>query len=142
MPGQAARVRSGQHLTSMGLTTSKPIEPAAKGLGRGDNSTFTDQAYAHYDTRQGFGSRAEWVSLAEKLAEGKGRYRYRGRRTRPSFSRSEDMRLMGLTEMPADAKGLVQAMRKRAMVLHPDHGGSEEAFKLMFAAYERLLRMY
>lgn len=140
-PGWKARRRC-KHLASMNLATTRPIEPAPKGCGAGDSFTFTDAAYRHYDTRQGFGSPSEWFRLAEERARGRGRYHGTGYRRERTSTRADDMKLLGLTEMPADAHGLLKAMRRRAKVTHPDCGGTAEAFREMFAAYERLLRMY
>ena len=53
---------------------------------------------------------------------------------------AEDLRLLDLDELPDTVQELKRAMRLAAFRTHPDHGGSEAAFKAMFAAYERLLR--
>lgn len=151
-----------KHLKSMGLRSCRqPITPAAKGLGTGDNTSFTDAAYKHYDVRaEGFGSSGEWFRIAEALAAGRGQYRPppRIRRTAPGLA--ADLALLDLAEMPLDVKDLVRAMRKRARVLHPDfvHPADEkhkkqfpqcaqcadaaETFTAMQMAYERLVRRY
>lgn len=131
-----------KHLRTMGLTSSRTSTmPAPKGYGNSDNSTFTDDAYNHYDTRTGFGTPDEWFRIAEEAIRGRSHYKPRTRYTR-THSKADDMLLLGLDEMPEDAKGLLRAMRKMAMKTHPDHGGSNEAFREMYAAYERLARMY
>lgn len=130
-----------KHLRTMSLTSARaPSQPAPKGLGMGDNSAFQDGAFDHYDTSQGFGSPEEWYRRAEERIRGRGRYR-RPKTGRPG-GRANDMALLGLTQMPEDAKGLLRAMRKMAMKLHPDHGGDPEAFKAMYAAFERLSLLY
>lgn len=105
------------------------------------NFTFTDAAYAHYDISQGFGSADEWIRIAEKIAAGRGRYT-RPPRSRATGIHATDLALLLLDTVPALPKDLVSAMRARATVLHPDHGGDPEVFKAMFAAYERLVRLY
>ena len=89
----------------------------------------------------GFGTPDEWLRLAENMAHGRKRYAPPPRQ-RQYGSFAADMKLLGLSEMPLDVKGLVSAMRKQAKVLHPDFGGTSEAFTAMFMAYERLLRRY
>jgi hypothetical protein len=137
--------RTCKHLKSMGLAagTHEVTRPAARGRGV-QSANFTDSAYKHYDVRAngGFGSPDEWFRLAEQMAHGRKRYAPPPRQHRQASGLAADMKLLGITEMPPDAKGLVRAMRRQAMVTHPDHGGSAEAFRTMFAAYERLLRRY
>lgn len=133
-----------KHLTTMGLPSARERKAVTTGpqtyKQRVQNAhSFSDAAYDHYDTRNGFGSADEWIRIAEERARGRGRYR------RPTAAPGidwYDLKLLDLTAMPEDAKGLVRAMRKRAMVLHPDHGGDAEQFKAMFAAYERLIKYY
>lgn len=141
-PGWKAYRRC-KHLKAMGLQTQAPITPRAKGEGISDNWTFTDDAYIHYDpSREGYGSWQDWSDLAERMIRGRGRYQYRGWKPRVGDSKSADMKLLDLTEMPATVKGLLKAMRKRAMIDHPDHGGTNEAFRNMWDAYQRLVKMY
>lgn len=133
----AAGRTSCKHLRSMGL--KGPLEHRGEPLlpGRTGFDAFQESAYAHYDTRQGFGSPDEWFRAAERLGAGRGGYRGpRATRITP------DMVLLGLLSMPADVSGLKSAMRAMAFKVHPDYGGSEAAFSAMFAAYERLLRSY
>ena len=103
---------------------------------------FSDAAYAHYDTSNGFGTAEEWIRIAEGRAQGRGRYRPPPRTSPRWHTQDDDLRLLGLDAMPADAKGLVKAMRKMAMKLHPDHGGDRWAFQEMIMAYERLLKSF
>ena len=140
-PGWISR-RNCKHLRSMSLTScAAPITPAAKGEGTGDNSSFRDDAFKHYDVaKEGFGNWRQWFELAEKMARGRQRYTPPPRRQATGLA--VDMALLGLTEMPPDARGLLSAMRRQARVVHPDYGGTNEAFTAMFAAYERLLRRY
>lgn len=101
----------------------------------------------------------EWMHYAEDLANKRGRQsRSRPRASGPQpssasgqyrwstpvISKSDraDLALLDLTEMPADAKELVSAMRKRAMKDHPERGGSAVKFTAMMDAYGRLLRFY
>jgi hypothetical protein len=130
-----------KHLSSMGLKSCEPrIQPRPKGFGVVDNENFSDSAYKHYNvSAEGFGNPSEWFRLAEEMARGRRRYAPR----RNVFgSLADDMALLGLTDMPAEVKGLVRAMRVKARLLHPDFGGSSEAFTKMFMAYERLLERY
>lgn len=143
-PGWKAR-RTCKHLKSMGLAAAsrEVTHPAPRGRGV-QSSNFTDAAYRHYDVSAngGFGTPDEWFRLAENMARGRRQYAPPPRQRRYAGGFAADMELLGLTEMPLDARDLVRAMRKRAMVTHPDHGGSAEAFREMFAAYERLLKRY
>jgi hypothetical protein len=138
-PGWLSR-RACKHLTRMHLRSCEdPITPRPRGQGK-YGGAFTDAAYKHYDTRNGYGSAEEWARLAEDLAAGRGRYvppppRQAGRQT-------PDMALLGLTAMPADVKELVRAYRRAALAAHPDTGGSHEQFLALNLAYERLLRRY
>ncbi len=137
--------RTCKHLKSMGLApvVHEITHPAAKGEGV-QSENFTDAAYEHYDVSAngGFGTPDEWFRLAERMAHGRKRYAPPPRQHRHASGFAADMRLLGLTGMPADARGLLSAMRRQAKVTHPDCGGSAEAFRIMFAAYERLLRRY
>jgi hypothetical protein len=151
-----------KHLRKLGLKSCRSrTAPRPKGLGAGDNTSFTNAAYAHYDTRGGYGSADDWIRAAEALAGERGRYREppRANRARPAGV-TPDMALLGLTAMPADARGLLSAMRARARVLHPDlvhptdstHrrefpqcpkcDAAVRAFTAMMMAYERLLNRY
>lgn len=148
-----------KHLTTMGLT------PMPRAMGTGaraatGSAAFRDSAYQHYDPRAGggFGTPEDWIAAAAAAAAGRGAY---VPPARPGPGRvTGDMQLLGLEEMPADAAGLVRAMRRRARVLHPDvvHPTDNEhrarfpqcprcdeaavAFTAMTRAYDRLLRRY
>ncbi len=99
-----------------------------------------------------FGSLDEWLRVAEGWARGRGKQRYASGKKywaqqqqasgQVSKGQAADMALLGLTQMPADAEGLVRAMHKRAKIDHPDCGGSTAAFMTMLAAYKRLLGCY
>jgi hypothetical protein len=144
-----------KHLKTMGLKgpleQHHPLMETAEYLVRG-TVAFSESAYRHYDTSDGFGSPEEWFRQAEEAARGRGSYRgsdeyRRSSYRRPSSTRSaprvsSDMELLGLTEMPADVGGLKSAMRRMAFKTHPDYGGTEAGFTAMFKAYERLLRSY
>jgi len=136
--------RTCKHLKSMGLASSgrEVTHPARSGYGV-QSENFTDAAYRHYDVSAngGFGTPDEWLRLAENMAHGRKRYAPPPRQHKYG-SFAADMKLLGLTEMPLDVKGLVSAMRKKARELHPDFGGTSEAFTAMFMAYERLLKRY
>lgn len=131
------RYRHCKHLETM-VPSQLPAAPP-RATGESDGSTFRDSAYRHYDPRHGFGSAEEWVRAAEEAAWGRGRYRPTGQ---PQPSLAADLAQLGLTELPADVKELVAAMRRMAFKTHPDHGGTPEAFTAMFTAYERLLTNY
>ena len=154
------RTRNCKHLIAMGLPSCGRAAigtgPARKAA-RPNSASFQDSAYAHYDTSAGYGSVDEWLRVAESLAEGRGAFR--GQRPRTGRV-TPDMRLLDLDKMPADAAGLVRAMRKRARVLHPDvvhptdgaHRArfpncadcdqASRAFTAMTAAYGRLMRRH
>lgn len=139
-PGWKSR-RNCKHLKTMNLVSCEaPLIPVARGEGH-YTVAFTDAAYRHYNVgaNGGFGSPDEWFRLAEEMARGRKRYTP-PRRSAPNHA--DDMKLFGFTTMPVDVKDLVSAMRKLARKLHPDLGGSKEAFTAMFMAYERLLTWY
>ena len=151
-----------KHLKSSALKSCRePTRPAPRGLGTGDNTSFTDAAYKHYDVRaEGFGSAGEWFRIAEAMAAGRKQYRPPPRARRAPTGLAADLALLDLPEMPREVKDLVRAMRKRARVLHPDfvHPADEkhkkqfpqcpqcaaaaETFTAMQMAYERLVARY
>jgi hypothetical protein len=49
------------------------------------------------------------------------------------------LEMLGLSKMPASESELKSAYRKAAKAAHPDTGGTEEAFRQVFAAYQSLL---
>ena len=101
----------------------------------------TDADYRHYDPNDGRGSGSywEWVAAAERLASG-GERRFRS--SRASSHGDPDLAILGLTSAPRTIAELLAAFRTRAKQTHPDHGGSTEEFKAVYAAYERLTRRY
>jgi hypothetical protein len=147
------RYRLCKHLTAMGLTphgkirqiTATPTAAVSVASRAASARSFSDSAYAHYDISTGFGGPGEWIRIAEELAAGRGSYR-NAPPPRPArgttHTHAGDMALLGLAEMPADVSGVVKAMRRRAMVDHPDHGGTAAKFTAMFDAYNRLLAWY
>jgi len=106
--------------------------------------SFSDDAYRHYDpARSGYGSAADWAAAAEDMAAGRGAFR--GATSRSSAEdtrRTRDLQLLGLETAPAHVSGLKSAFRRAAFGAHPDHGGTDAAFREVFAAYERLLDAY
>lgn len=125
------------NLSNLSVTPHRGVNPTKRG-----RDSFSDDAYSHYDIRNGFGSPDEWIRLAEQRAYGRGRYKA-PRRTWHAPSQAADLLLLSLPKMPADAKALVKAMRKQAYIDHPDRqGGDTERFKAMINAYERLLQYY
>ncbi len=133
-----------RHLKTMGLPMIPPHAPVTKpASAEATREGFSDDAYRHYNPWvEGFGSAEDWLRAAEALAAGRGKYKKPARPAKTWFTQDDDLELLGLSAMPVDIKGLVKAMRKRAMRLHPDHGGDPEEFKAMFAAYERLTKSY
>lgn len=49
-----------------------------------------------------------------------------------------DYQLLGVTAEASD-KEIRKAFRRKALKLHPDHGGTDQAFRQLKAAFERLL---
>jgi hypothetical protein len=158
-PGWKAYRGECKHLRNMHLKSCEPrITPRRRGQGVSDNTAFTDTAYEHYDvTVAGYGSASQWFALAEELA--------RGRKTyvpppRVSPSMASDMKLLGLTAMPADVKDLLRAMYRESRKLHPDFvhptdpahrinfpqcpecDAAATAFTAVQMAYERLVKRY
>jgi hypothetical protein len=89
--------------------------------------SFTDEAYEHYDARDGFGSSEEWKRAA---GERQG--------IEPVVLLDRDLEVLGLAEMPETRKLLHAAYRNASRAAHPDAGGSHEAFIAMTLAYENL----
>nr|WP_305794588.1 J domain-containing protein [Halomarina rubra] len=97
--------------------------------------------------RGGFGagprqSRSRTAAGRRARAEATGRQRTRQRRRRPPKPDSgptatEAYDVLGL-DPSADQSAVKRAYRERVKETHPDRGGSEEAFKRVTAAYERL----
>lgn len=143
-PGWKGHGGQCKHLSTLGLRSCRErvaaVSRGRRAVAKPAHNSFSDDAYSHYDTANGFGSPDEWIRMAEQRAQGRGRYQ-RPRRFVPSHA--DDLRLLNLTAMPADAKALVKAFRKQAYIDHPDRqGGDTERFKLLVNAYERLLDYY
>src|SRR3990167_1156277 len=89
--------------------------------------------YQHYDTADGFGRPSEWQHAAESLASGLGiRTDDRGL----SAADRADLAALGLVALPGEVSALKSAFRTQAFTAHPDYGGTDAAFKRVFAAYE------
>jgi DnaJ-domain-containing protein 1 len=86
-------------------------------------------AYQQYDpTDGGHGSQSQWQNTADDRLYNK-----------PMPAINADLVLLGLSQM-ADTKTLTRAYRFAARSAHPDlPGGSEEKFKALKAAYDRLI---
>jgi len=105
--------------------------------------SFSDNAYEHYDpVREGFGSPVDWAAAAEAMAAGHGTSRRDAWTNTEDMRHAHDLRLLGLDTVPADLAGLKTAFRRAAFRAHPDHGGTDAAFRDVFAAYQRLLSAY
>ncbi len=104
--------------------------------------SFSAAAYRHFDpSREGFGSAADWAAAAEAMAAGRGAFRHAA--WKPADARrARDLEVLGLDAAPADVSGLKSAFRRAAFRAHPDHGGTDAAFREVFAAYARLLKAY
>jgi hypothetical protein len=134
-----------KHLAAMGLRSAREPHASIAAYPRAPakRNSFSDSAYNHYDTSNGFGSAYEWIRQAEQHAYGRGRYQPPPRQRFTPNSQADDLKLLSLTAMPDEAKGLVKAMRKQAMIDHPDHeSGDQKRFIAMIEAYERLLKYY
>ena len=99
--------------------------------------TFSDAAYRHYDTSEGFGSAEEWFrkaseTLGENLAD-------LCAKTEPK-TKDRDLLTLFLAAMPATLAELQSGFRKALFKVHPDHGGTAEATIEAFAAFKRLAK--
>jgi hypothetical protein len=95
-------------------------------------------AYKHYDpTVEGYGSAKQWRDTVERLAAGLGALIHTAK-----AGISPDLALLGLESLPSHVDGLQSAFRKASFKAHPDHGGTSEKFRDLFAAFERLLNHY
>lgn len=106
--------------------------------------SFSDAAYRHYDPRvSGYGSAEDWINAAESLTgntHDTTRVRREARAGRPG--RNPDLAILNLDDFPADLAGLKTAFRNTMFVVHPDHGGSNEACREALTAFERLSKFY
>ncbi len=99
--------------------------------------TFSDAAYKHYDPRQtGYGSTDEWIAAAEAIAGGATIL------TTKTTSINPDLLILNLVDWPATMDGLKRAFRNTLHLVHPDHGGSNEATRDLLAAFGRLSKFY
>lgn len=102
--------------------------------------SFDDAAYRHYDPNDGgYGRKADWARMAEALAAGLG-YAQDTRGLDPADR--DALAALGIHDLPIDVSGVKSAFRRSAQTAHPDHGGTDEQFKTVYAAYERLLNRY
>jgi hypothetical protein len=59
-----------------------------------------------------------------------------------SFNQKSVWEILGLSEKPGDVKLLKKAYQERATKVHPDLGGSNEAFNELKQAYDQALKQY
>jgi hypothetical protein len=105
--------------------------------------SFSNAAYQHYDpAMEGYGNLDDWLAVAEALAAAKGFTGASKPRTTRFTGRQSDLIALGLDVMPADLTALKSAFRKKMFGAHPDHGGSNEAARLVIEAYTRLLNLF
>lgn len=104
--------------------------------------SFSDAAYRHYDTSEGFGSADEWMAAAEELASGRSTLRDEPKARKRTRYVDPRLRALGLDAMPTDIRGLKRAFREALFRTHPDHGGTSEACREVLSAYEQLVRRY
>ena len=109
--------------------------------------TFSNAAYKHYDTSQGYGSSDEWKTWAEQAfgthADTESFF------TAPeakadglSKQQRADLTTLLLDKMPVDIAAFKRAYKNVMLVAHPDHGGSHEQMVEVNLAVERLLKFY
>lgn len=91
--------------------------------------SFSNAAYNHYDTSDGFGSFEEWIRAAEMLTGGVATTRN---------EMQDDLDFLLLDTMPASLADLKKAFRNAMFVYHPDHGGSNEQARKALEAFGRL----
>lgn len=88
----------------------------------------------------GAGPREQWERAGRRARQGAGGQRTRQRqrvRPRPGPSREQAYRTLGLSPDADDAE-IKSAYREKVKETHPDRGGSEEQFRRVTRAYERL----
>ena len=90
------------------------------------------KAYKQYNPNDGLGrgSAEQWQDTAEARLNG---------RLVAAAKLDGDLVLLDLTEMPATKQALRRAYRLASRTAHPDGGGSDEAFRALTAAYDRLM---
>lgn len=115
--------------------------------------TFSDAAYRHYDpyaagpdgTTVGYGDPGAWADAVWAALGGQPGARVepelvtRRIRLLPEDIRSLDV--LGLVLLPADYGALKSAFRAACLLAHPDTGGSEQAIRAVYAAFERLAKL-
>jgi DnaJ-class molecular chaperone len=88
--------------------------------------------YKTYDTKTGYGSRAEWRSAwDERMSHGQ---------ATAALDRDNPMDVMGFSSMPSKVE-LDKRYRELVMRTHPDRGGNAEDFKKVQAAWSLLSEM-
>ena len=102
---------------------------------------FTHPNFKQYDPNDGIGrgNPRQWRAAAGAAVGGEG---FTMLDAQPVVERNADLTLLGLITMPADAKALHQAYRRKSKTTHTDGGGSDDAFKALRAAYDRLKGEY
>lgn len=126
----------------------------------------SDSYYPQYDRSEARGSKAEWARVSAELlskfgvnpedyttyanqqghpesnSNSKARASASNNRYQKAPStpprRDPMLETLGLTETPATLAEFKAAARKRIMDTHPDRGGSAEAFRTVYMAYETL----
>lgn len=115
--------------------------------------TFSDAAYQHYDTSNGYGSKDEWEAAAEAAAEaifGAKRFGWKffydnhpaNQPDGLTKQQRADLETLMLSAMPVDIAAFKRAYKNVMLVAHPDHGGSHEQMVAVNAAVERLVKFY
>ena len=106
--------------------------------------TFSDAAYRHYDTSEGFGSAEEWARKASEtlgdLGIGHASWIPIDEAMKAKASPHPDLLTLFLSAMPATLAELQSGFRKALFKVHPDHGGTAEATIEAFAAFKRLAK--
>jgi curved DNA-binding protein CbpA len=132
---------------------------------------FGSDSYPQYDLSEGRGSRAEWAKVSEEIlakfgvrpedyttyakqhdnARARPNSKSRAKQARADYQRASSspprrdplIEALGISEVPHTLAEFKTAARKRYMETHPDRGGSAEAFRIVYAAYEALaLRVF
>jgi hypothetical protein len=156
-PGWKTR-RTCKHLTAMlpplraslGGHQAAPISKAIAGQNqvaiptRQREKRDPMQGYRTYNTANGFGNSADWIRIAEDLiAEKTGdrtRFRAKGGQRR---GMDKDLELLGLDALPETVAAFKSHVRRNVLMrVHPDQGGTNEAFREAMAAFERVLGAY
>ena len=107
--------------------------------------TFSDAAYRHYDTSEGFGSAEEWARKASETLGGGETFTgfdacFKNNEKCANIVKDRDLLTLFLTTMPVTLAELQSGFRKALFKVHPDHGGTAEATIEAFAAFKRLAK--